>query len=160
MKKRLCAILIVVVVALALAVPSSTAAATNDNFDSATVITAVPFNDLVDISSLTSESGEPSNCGYFPSQTDWYAFTPTANGIAQADLQGSSGFPANLAIYQAVGPGFGGLSAITCAPYYSGNANTLTFNVQAGTTYYFQAGSAFCCYGGTLRLNLQASKLM
>ena len=122
----------------------------NDNFANATPIGPLPFNDVVDNTNATTEPGEPQQYCSSSSNTVWYSFTPAVNATVRADMSGSSFSDNILLIYQASGPGFGGLSFLNCASY----SNSATFSVQAGVTYYFQAGSI---YGGSgeLHFNLQ-----
>ena len=63
----------------------------NDDFDQATVITATPFTDTVDTSAATMAADDPITCGP-PSNTMWYAFTPSANETVLADTGGSGFF--------------------------------------------------------------------
>jgi len=121
----------------------------NDNFDSATIIGMLPFNDSVDITAALREPDEPHNC-YDPAYTVWYSFTPAADVVIRADMAGSSFSDNNLNIYQAAGPGFSGLSFLNCA-YFGGS---VTFSAQAGITYYLQAGRLYNG-GGDLHVNLQ-----
>ena len=125
------------------------AAPTNDNVASATVISALPFSDVVDNTAATTEPGEPQFCAFSP-QTVWYSITPAANTVLRADMAGSSFFDTVLTVYQSSGPGFGGLSALRCASF----GGSVTFIAQAGTTYFVQTGSIFTG-GGNLHLNLQ-----
>ncbi len=121
----------------------------NDSFGNAAVIGALPFSDTVNNIDTFTEAGEPQACYYTP-KTVWYSFTPTANALVRADMQGSSISETILNIYQDTGSGIGGLSFLQCASY----GNSVTFSVQAGVTYYFQAGS-FNSVSGDLHLNLQ-----
>jgi hypothetical protein len=124
----------------------------NDNFDNATVISSLPFSDSVDMTEATTEFNEPQPCIYL-SQTVWYAVTPAATGLLHVDPQGSS-FPdgGEVNIYQANGSGLTGLSFLTCAY----NTNRADVSVQAGQTYYIQAGPTY--YGtGTLQLRVSES---
>jgi PKD repeat protein len=125
-------------------------APTNDNLASATVISSLPFGDVVDNTEATTEPDEPQFCLFSP-QTLWYAITPTADAVLRADMGGSSFFDTVITVYQSSGPGFGGLSALRCASFGA----SVTFSAQAGTTYFLQAGSGFTG-GGSLHLNLQA----
>ncbi|MEA2608850.1 MAG: hypothetical protein QOJ75_1093 [Chloroflexota bacterium] len=125
------------------------ASPTNDNFSAALSITSLPFTDSADVSGTTAEPGEPQYC-YSMSNTVWYAFTPTSDGIVRLDTAGTSFYDTNLNIYTAIGPGFGGLTFSSCASF--GSARLLT--VHAGTTYYLQGGSAF---GGTGPLHVNAT---
>jgi hypothetical protein len=63
----------------------------NDNFADARVISALPFNDVVDNTQPTKEIGEPGICGP-TNQTVWYRFTPLSTVVVQADEAGTA-FP-------------------------------------------------------------------
>jgi hypothetical protein len=124
----------------------------NDNFASAEVIASLPFNDSVDGTNATKEPGEPSNCGNGPNgQSLWYSFTPATSMVISADTAGSGFISPNLTIFQSTGPGFEGLAFVRNGCF----GQSLTFNAQAGTTYYIQA--EWVSSGAvTLHLNLQA----
>ncbi len=122
----------------------------NDNIAAATVISSLPFSDVVDNTAATTEQGEPQFCNFSP-QTVWYSITPSVDSVLRADMAGSGFFDTVLTVYQSSGPGFGGLSALRCASF----GGSVTFSAQAGATYFVQAGSVFTG-GGSLHLNLQA----
>ena len=122
----------------------------NDNFASATVVSALPFSDTVDITFAGIEEGEPQPCDYSP-QTVWYSYTPSTNVMIRVNLVGSGIYEKNLRVYQSFGPGFGGLSYITCTAW----DNTITLNVLGGTTYYFQAGSLWDYRYDTLQIHIE-----
>ncbi len=121
----------------------------NDNFANAKPITSLPFTATADITNATNEPNEPQWCYSVPN-TVWYSFTPTANALVKADMVGSSFSDTIFNVYQLVGSGFNGLSFMQCVYY----GNSATFSVQAGVTYYIQAGS-ISNSGGDLHLNLQ-----
>src|SRR6266566_936424 len=61
----------------------------NDAFASATVIGALPFSDVVDISAASMEAGEPpSSCsgGASSHRTVWYAFSPAVSAVVTASV--------------------------------------------------------------------------
>src|SRR5213080_3288336 len=61
----------------------------NDAFANATVISALPFSDVVDISAASMEAGEPpSSCsgGASSQRTVWYAFTPAVSAVVTASV--------------------------------------------------------------------------
>jgi hypothetical protein len=120
----------------------------NDDFASATRVTALPFNDSVDTTAATVEGGEPSLCTTSSDKTAWYVYTPTASGSVSATARGF--FAANsVAAY--TGDSLTGLTRIGC-----GSGQTLTFRVSAGTTYRFQVGS-FGSQGGPMQFTLDVS---
>src|SRR5205807_1839792 len=106
----------------------------NDAFANATVISALPFSDVVDISAATTEAGEPpSSCsgGSSSQRTVWYSFTPAVSAVVTASV--AAQFSTVVGVYSG---GLGGLAEITCRSPFVGRA--ATFRVQAGTTYHIQ----------------------
>lgn len=160
MKTRLAQALAVAAVALgALVIPATAAAVppANDAFADAVAIdpSGLPFSDSVTIDDATLESGEPAGC-YVVGKSVWYSITPTSDGVLRADVGNSSFFDRILYVYRQNGSGLGGLSTVGCAsPYYNGQS-TVTFDVQAGATYYIQAGGFFSYSTGALALNVQS----
>src|SRR5438067_807881 len=106
----------------------------NDAFANATVISALPFSDVVDISAASMEAGEPpSSCsgGASSQRTVWYAFTPAVSAVVTASV--AAQFSTVVGVYSG---GLGGLAEITCrSPFVVRDA---TFLAQAGTTYHIQ----------------------
>src|SRR5437868_9394321 len=111
----------------------------NDAFASATVISALPFSDVVDISAASMEAGEPpSSCsgGASSQRTVWYAFTPAVSAVVTASV--AAQFSTVVGVYSG---GLGGLAEITCrSPFVGRDA---TFLAQAGTTYHIQVDGMF-----------------
>src|SRR6266516_813119 len=111
----------------------------NDAFASATVISALPFSDVVDISAATTEAGEPpSSCsgGSSSQRTVWYSFTPAVTAVVTASVNAS--FSTVVGVYTG---GLGALAEITCrSPFVVRDA---TFLAQAGTTYHIQVDGMF-----------------
>jgi hypothetical protein len=125
------------------------AAPGNDNLGNATAISALPFSDSVDISQATTEPNEPQICGNFLPMTVWYSITPATDGILHVTGPGST-FNGIANVYRADGPAITDLTGLAC--------NNLVYMidvpVEAGQTYYIQAGS----YGDPGTLNLQVSE--
>src|SRR3989475_434681 len=111
----------------------------NDAFANATVISALPFSDVVDISAASMEAGEPpSSCsgGSSSQRTVWYSFTPVVTAVVRASV--NAGFSTVVGVYTG---GLGGLAEITCrSPFVVRDA---TFLAQAGTTYHIQVDGMF-----------------
>jgi hypothetical protein len=124
----------------------------NDHLAAASVITALPFNDVVDNTQATGEPGEPGPCwgNYAPQRTVWYVYTPTERVLLRANMDGSSFYDTVLTIYQASAPDFGDLSTLHCFSY----GGTIQFWAEAGVTYYFQASDMYYG-GGSLHFNLE-----
>ena len=61
----------------------------------------MPFNDVVDNTQATGESGEPWPCGgYTPQRTVWYVYTPPERMLLRANMDGSSFYDTVLTLYQ------------------------------------------------------------
>jgi len=130
--------------------PAYAAPPPNDNFADATIINALPYSSIVDNSEATVEPDEPQYGNYSP-WTVWYSFTPSANAVLRANMEGTIFSDTNLTVYQAEGPGFGSLNFLGSVSWSWGGS--IIFSAQAGTTYYFQAGSLNNV--GELHLNLE-----
>jgi PKD domain-containing protein len=143
---------IVTVLMLALSgVSPAFAVGTNDNFANATQIFSLPYNVNQDNYSATFEAGEPTpTCGYgYNLSTIWYSYTPSAN----TSLTATSSyyyFPPVLAVYFG---SFGNLTQVACGNYYP----NLTFQAQAGVTYYFQLDSYYPGNQGPIPFSLQVT---
>jgi PKD domain len=110
----------------------------NDDFANATVVDSLPFSDSVDTTAATVESNEPTpSCGFGQSTgTVWFAFTPPQSGSYTASAPNST-FSTQVAAY--TGSGLGSVSEIGCRAF----GQPLTFDADAGTTYYVQVGGLF-----------------
>lgn len=108
----------------------------NDNFGSATIVSAVPFAESVNLAGATLEAGEPEpycGQGYNFGKTVWYSFTPSeSKAFAASSTRDFS--PGILALYR--GNGLASLALLDCRWIYYGD--TLYFVGEAGVTYYFQ----------------------
>lgn len=103
----------------------------NDNFNNATPITSLPFDNTVDTLMATVEPSEPELC--LPSgsgKTVWYSYTASSSGSVTATVSPSAG-SAGIAVY--VGPALTDLTQLACQ-----YGVPLTLHVGAGSTYYFQ----------------------
>jgi len=113
-------------------------AAANDNFANATVITALPFSDSVDITDATMETGERApSCAFGSSsgKTVWYTFTPAATG--QLSITINAPFSTVVAVDTGA---VDGLAEVICHGPFGGLSS---FVAQAGTTYHFQLDGMF-----------------
>src|SRR6266550_3826185 len=121
--------------------PSLTAqlvAPSNDNIGNATVITALPFSDSVDITDATMETGEQApSCAFGSSsgKTVWYTFTPAATGLLSITI--NAPFSTVVAVDTS---SVGGIAEVICHGPFGGLS---TFVAQAGTTYHFQLDGMF-----------------
>jgi hypothetical protein len=126
----------------------------NDNFSSATQISALPFSDTVDTTDATVEPGEPtSSCPGAgpPVGSVWYSLTPATSESVTASSQSS--FFSELAAY--TGASVGHLTPIGCTT--SGFGGGLAIHVDAGTTYYFQAARDGAGPGGQLTFTIDVT---
>ncbi len=128
-------------VAPALAAPPS-----NDDFDSATIITVLPFSDIVDTSEATVAPDDPGvSCAFGTlSSTVWYSFTPAADMRIRADVSASNYFNV-VAAYTGTR---GALTEVGCASPF------LTIDVSAGVTYRFMDFTLVGYVPGTLTFKL------
>lgn len=131
----------------ALLVPASANAAppANDNFVNATVIdpSALPYTDSVSIDEASVEPGDAHGCPYFGmARTVWYKITPTASGMLFVGGNGSSPYQFTAGY---TGTGLSDLTLLSCGDWYFGSNDQ--FKVEAGKTYYLQAGVSFAGWG-------------
>jgi hypothetical protein len=149
--KTLFVLLGVLVVTLFVTPASIAAPPSNDDFANATVVTSLPFSNVVPINEATTETGEPLS-SWGQSRTVWYSFTPSSNLVVRADLGGSDYVTAFMSVYRADSAEFGGLTRIAGGSY----GPSFTFQLQADTTYYIQEGDQYP-YGwvSTAGINLQ-----
>ena len=139
----------VVVSAPSVASPALAQAPPNDDFNSATVISALPFTDSVSTVDATPASDDPPNCaGNGP--TVWYSFTPSANLRVDANTFGSD-YDTTLSVYTG---SRGSLTQIACNDDSQGVQSEVVFDAVAGTTYYLMVGAYLSGPGGNLVFNV------
>lgn len=115
---------------------------TNDDFNSAAVLTgadpaAVSYNTYA-----TREALEPSNDG---NQTIWFKWTAPAAGSTQITTAGSDSFTQYLTVYTGTA-----INALTQVVQATGNPPTATFTAIAGQTYYISVGSYYSGQTGAI----------
>lgn len=107
----------------------------NDDFDTATVVGALPFHQTIDIGSATSAADDPaSTCGG-QGPSVWYDFEAASAGRYAISTEGTT-HDTLLTIY--TGPR-GALSEVACNDDYDpigSYQGRLRFDAQAGTTYH------------------------
>src|SRR6266542_399336 len=82
---------------------------TNDDFDSATVVTEpLPFTDSVATADATTAADDPQCLGN--GHTVWYTYTPGADGWVNANTFGSN-YDTTLSVYTGAR---GALTQVTC----------------------------------------------
>lgn len=124
-------------------------APSNDDFDNATAIEALPFSDATNTTLATTQSGEPlSACLDFGAgfssvaATAWYTFTADSDTLVRADTIGSD-FPTIVAVFQ--GTSLEELTLDSCGfpalvPF--AEDTQFAFEAAAGETYLLQVGGA------------------
>jgi Tol biopolymer transport system component len=121
----------------------------NDDFNDATLISALPLSDPVDVTIATTEVGETTPSCAIPfgslGRTAWYTFTPTQTKSILASTINAA-FPVVVAAY--TGNSLATLTEVSC------REGSTAFTAQAGTTYHFQVGGLFD-QGGLLEFRLE-----
>jgi len=139
---------------VATAAPAGAAAPPpNDTGANATVVSGLPFNDVVDTTGATIDSDDTQaeasnpNCSA-PSGTStvWYKFTAGSEGALAIDA-GASNYTVGVAI--ATGTP-GALTVLSCGLF------SMLAPTTQGTTYYILAVDVFGGGGGTLDINFSA----
>jgi hypothetical protein len=134
--------LLVLAAGLFTAMPAQAAVPSNDDFDSATVITSVPFSDSSSTVDATRAADDPS-CG--DGNSIWYAFTPTVD--AWILVYTASDFEPELAAVA--------LDLIACNAYnWDPSQAAARLHVTAGTTYHFMVDGVGGAQG-PVTLNVQ-----
>jgi len=110
----------------------------NDDFENAQPVDALPFSFNGDNSAATSQNGEPAaSCANYGSQhTVWFSYTPTESHYVTAQMLNES-YYAYVAVY--TGDTLATLVEEHCTDSYQ--YIPLSLNAEAGETYYFQFGS-------------------
>jgi hypothetical protein len=133
----LCRLPLTLAIALALALPAAApvlaAAPANDDFANATLVSALPFSNSVEMSEATFEPGE-GPYGFPPPHTVWYTLTPASNMLLRLDLSGSSEGRVGATLYRVYFEGFDGLGVVA-----SHGREGFEARLEAGVTYYLQA---------------------
>ncbi len=90
------------------------------------------YHDNVNLRYTTRQAGEPTpTCVDEASNTAWYKHTATSTNALQASADATGDFDGYVAVYEVLGPGFGGLNLIGCNTF-------VDFIPVNGMTYAFQ----------------------
>ncbi|MGW6935749.1 PKD domain-containing protein [Lentzea sp. NPDC054927] len=148
----------VTIVAVALAgvlLPGAAHAAppSNDDFDTATVITALPHVVTQDTTESTKASDDPYGClGTVIRGSAWFTYTATENSLLRLNTEGSD---RDMDVTTFTGQR-GALTPVQ-DPFHVGcttyRAKPITFPAKAGTTYHFMVGNMYST-GGQVKLSL------
>jgi hypothetical protein len=122
----------------------------NDDFDDAVVTTALPFTDNINTSEATTADDDPTCLG--GGHTVWYQFTPTENIRINANTFGSD-YDTGLSAYTGTR---GDLTRIACNDDVGQTLqSSVSFDAQAGTTYFFMVEAFPGEEGGNLVFNVR-----
>lgn len=148
--------LLIVPLLLASVTSPGTAAAlapANDDFDSAIVISSLPYTATMNANEATTAADDPTLC-YGANYSMWFAFTPAADMTLIADTFGSN-YDTVLSAYTGTR---GALQQVpnACNDQFNGSQSRVTFAATAGTTYYFMATSWYSYSAGTLTFSVNA----
>jgi hypothetical protein len=105
----------------------------NDEITDAVIVPGVPYTHTVDTSEASVAGGD-SPCG---AATVWYSFTPETDGGYLFDTRGSD-FDTTLALFEG-SPG--DLTLVECNDDEFGQQSAIGWTLEAGTTYYIEAGT-------------------
>lgn len=116
----------------------------NDDFDAATVVSALPFDDSIDTRGATGAADDPlcdGQCG-----TVWYRYTPEGDNAIGVTTWGST-YDTRIFVYTGMRGALEWVSELSNASY--------RLAVSAGTTYHFMILSpTFDLTGGRLRFSV------
>ncbi len=101
----------------------------NDNFADASSIAPLPFAQVADLSTATTEAGENLDCGFPSTKTVWYRYTPSATELLSVDIAGSDA-DAGLRVYFDHGSGPGLAYCWQSGPLYLGVSTSFTTYFQ------------------------------
>ncbi|MGW5747663.1 hypothetical protein [Amycolatopsis sp. NPDC003861] len=106
------------------------AAPSNDDFGSATAVTALPFKASQDVREATKAADDPAPCNTYTTWTVWYDYTATADELVRVTPAGTGERPF-VAVYTGER---GTLTPVACRAW--GTPGYATFRATAGTTYH------------------------
>ena len=129
------------------AAPALAAPPPNDDFDNATVVTALPFTDTEDVSEATRAPDDPYTSGW---PNVWYRLTPATDTSLELDTTGSN-TSTDVCVYQ--GTMRGALGQVACSP--DGFYSHFFAELQGGVTYYVMVDSTAACCSQSLTLTLR-----
>ena len=134
------------------AAPCSSSTLTNDDFDAAKIVGALPWGDEVNTATATQASDDPTtsgtSCGASKhSASAWYKFTPATSQNYRVSAVGS-GYDTIVGVWTGTR---GSLTQVACNHDNANNAggeSELDFGGTAGTTYYIELAGYQTTGGG------------
>jgi hypothetical protein len=152
--RRVLVLCTVILTVFSLTVPA-VAQPDNDDLASAAAVTGLPFDDTLDTTEATVETGEPLD-GLCPPRgsTVWYELTLAESQVVAIDTAGSD-YDTTIAVY--TGTEFSDLTLVDCNDdTFFGLQAALTMSADAGVPYLIQVGSFGGDGGGQLQLSIGA----
>jgi hypothetical protein len=139
-------------VAAALVVPATAYAdpPSNDDFDTATTVTALPFKATQDVGEGTAGADDPTSCYSWIASSVWYDYTASADGFVRALPSGVGQLPF-IAVYTGER---GALTQVPGACAEWNNGPSVTFPVTAGQTYHIMLFKQYSGAGQQATLDL------
>ena len=127
------------------------AAPANDDIANATDVTAIPFTDAISTTDATTDPDDPFCVSDERERTVWYEYTPAEDLRITANTAGSD-YDTGLSLYTGAP---GALSQLDCNDDAGGTLqSSVTFDAQAGTTYFFMVEAYPGTGGGNLVFNV------
>jgi hypothetical protein len=123
----------------------------NDDFDNAQTITALPFTGQVDATEATNSPDDPASCTGDSRPSVWYRYTPTADGMLNLTGVNSDGSrPFMMSVYTGTR---GALNLVpgTCTSF---PRQAMFFEAKAGVTYHIMLTHYF--FGGPTAVDLRS----
>ncbi|WP_328451941.1 hypothetical protein [Amycolatopsis sp. NBC_00438] len=139
-------------VAAALVAPAAASAGTpsNDDFGTATTVTALPFKATQDVGEGTAAADDPTSCYSWIASSVWYDYTASADGFVRA-LPSGVGQQPFIAVYTGER---GALTQVPGACAEWNNGPSVTFPVTAGQTYHIMLFKQYAGAGQPATLDL------
>jgi hypothetical protein len=128
------------------ATPALAAAPPNDDFDNATLVSALPFTDTEDVSEATRALDDPYTSSW---PNVWYRFTPATDTSLELDTTGSN-TSTDVCVYQGTR---GALGQVACSP--DGFDSHFFAELHGGVTYYVMVDITSSCCSQSLTLALR-----
>lgn len=115
----------------------------NDDFDDATIITALPFSDAIGAESAIAEHDDPGQCGDgLASPNVWYAYTPSEDTQLRINAAASS-YSVPITVFSGMR---GALVPVECG------ISRVSFTALAGETYHVMIAGTIASPGSLLQV--------
>lgn len=156
--RRLRAALVVMAAAVASVVagpvPAASAAPVNDDWEAATEVSNLPFEDTVDTTTATKDSVSP-DLGRYRTHSVWYRVSLPADGKVLVSTEGTD-FTHKVAMFQADdGSGPAEWTMLKAKRGSAGSRTGFTQPVEAGTDYYVSVSAPRRDPGGTAHIMMR-----